>query len=175
MTAELLGAIAAYFEGERQEMYAILAGSMALVLLAGALNLAGKDGFARGFGATALLVALALSATAASLLVRDPPHHAMLVAGVRGPDAAALLAREAARMVDVLSRYPLYRLAALGLGLAALLAAALSRRGWVNGAAAGVLLLAAAQLTIDHYSEARARRYAERLDAAIAAGAERAR
>jgi hypothetical protein len=39
----------------------------------------------------------------------------------------------------------------------------------VNGAAAGVLLLVVAQVMIDHYSEARAVRYAEQLGARVAA------
>lgn len=45
------------------------------------------------------------------------------------------------------------------LGAIALAAAAWISRGWVMGSAVGVLLIAAAQLTIDHYSEARARAY----------------
>jgi asparagine N-glycosylation enzyme membrane subunit Stt3 len=59
-------------------------------------------------------------------------------------------------MAEVIRKYPYYRVAALGLGVVALAAVALSRRGWVNGAAAGVLLLVVAQATIDHYSEGRA-------------------
>jgi hypothetical protein len=39
----------------------------------------------------------------------------------------------------------------------------------VAGAAAGVLLLAVAQLAIDHYSEARATRYAAELRASLSA------
>jgi hypothetical protein len=164
----LTGAIGAYFEGERQEMLAILAFSSGLVLVAGALHLAARDGFSRGFGVAALLLAVILSATAISLLRRDPPHRATLVAGLRGGEARAVVAGEASRMAEVIRRYPRYRLAALGLGAVALAAAASSRRGGVNGAAAGVLLLVLAQLTIDHYSEARAKRYAGELDAALA-------
>jgi hypothetical protein len=51
----------------------------------------------------------------------------------------------------------------------ALAAVALSRRAWVNGAAAGVLLLVIAQVMIDHYSEARALRYAGQLREAVVA------
>jgi hypothetical protein len=156
-------AIQAYFRGERQEMYAILAFSLLLLLAAGALHLAARDGFSRGLGVVALLVAAILSSTAVSLLLRDPPHAARLLAAVQGPDAGPALAAEATRMAEVIRNYPLYRTAALGLGLLALVAVALVRRGWVAGAAAGVLLLVVAQWTIDHYSEERARRYVERL------------
>jgi hypothetical protein len=110
----LTAAIGDYFRGERQEMLAILACSTGLLLLAAALHAVGRDGFSRGFGLTALLLAVMLSSTAASLLLRDPPHQARLVA-------------------------------------------------------AGVLLLVVAQLTIDHYSEARATRYAGQLGAALVA------
>jgi hypothetical protein len=169
MNVDLLAAIEDYFRGERHEMFAILAGALGLVIVAAALHAAGRDGFARGFGLTSALVAMLLSATAVSLLRRDPPHQARLVAAVQGAEARAALAVEATRMAEVVARYPHYRHAALGLGLLALAAVAISRRGWVNGAAAGVLVLLVAQLTIDHYSEARATRYAGQLSAALAA------
>jgi hypothetical protein len=158
--------VQAYFRGERQEMYVILAFSLLLLAAAGALHLAARDGFSRGFGVVALFVAAILSSTAVSLLLRDPPHEARLVAAVTGPGAATALAAESARMAEVIRKYPLYRTAALVLGLIALVAVALVRRGWVAGAAAGVLLLVVAQWTIDHYSEERAARYAARLGVA---------
>jgi membrane-associated PAP2 superfamily phosphatase len=165
----LPAAIHSYFRGERQEMIAILAGSLLLVLAASGLWLAARDGFSRGFGIAAVVVALALSTTAVSLLLRDPPHEARLAAAVKGPGASAAIAAEADRMAEVVRTYPIYRGAALALGLLALLAVALSRRGWVAGAAAGVLLLVVAQWTIDHYSEERASAYARRLDEALRA------
>jgi hypothetical protein len=157
-----------YFRGERQEMYAILAFSLVLVLAAGALHVAARDGFSRGFGIVALLVAVLLSSTAGSLLLRDPPKEARLLAAVRGADPGPALEAEAGRMAEVIRKYPLYRYAALALGFLAIVAVASVRRGSVAGAAAGVLLLVVAQWTIDHYSEARARRYAERLSPATA-------
>jgi len=111
-------AIQGYFRGERQEMYAILAFSLGLVLVAGLLHAAARDGFSRGFGVASLALAILLSSTAVSLAV-----------------------------VAV-------------------------RRGAVVGAAAGLLLLVVAQWTIDHCSEARARRYAARLGEALASTAE---
>lgn len=164
----LTTAIQAYFAGERHEGLAILAFSAGLVLVAAAIHVAARDGFSRGFGVVALLLAVLLSSTVLSLMRRDPPHQAELTAAIRGGDARSAVAAEASRMAEVIRKYPYYRIVALGLGLLALVAAAMSRRGWVNGAAAGVLLLVVAQVVIDHYSEARAMRYAEHVRAALA-------
>ncbi len=162
----LTSGIHGYFAGERQEMYAILVGSLGVVLIAGVLHLAARDDFSRGFGAAALILALLLSFTALTLLRRDPPHEAALVSALHGLGGSSALDAEAQRMTVVLGKYPAYRYAALVIGVAALLAAVFVRRGIVTGLAAGALLLVVAQATIDHYSEARARRYAAQLHAA---------
>lgn len=163
----LTTAIQAYFAGERHEGFAILAFSAGLVLVAAAIHVAARDGFSGGFGAVALLLAVLLSSTVISLMRRDTPHQAELTAAVRGGDASAVLAAEARRMAEVVRKYPYYRTVALALGLLALGAVAMSRRAWVNGAAAGLLLVVVAQVVIDHYSEARATRYAGHLRAAL--------
>jgi hypothetical protein len=165
-------AIQEYFRGERQEMYAILAFSLGLVVVAGVLHAAARDGFSRGFGVASLVLAVLLSSTAVSLLIRDPPHEARLVAATQGGQGRAALLAEADRIADVIRKYPLYRGAAIVLGLVALVAVVTMRRGTVAGAAAGLLLLVVAQWTIDHYSEERARRYAARLGEALARMAE---
>jgi hypothetical protein len=167
----LVLAIENYFRGERQEMFAILGGSLAVLAAAVSLYAVARDGFSRGFGVTTLVVALLLSSMAVSLLRRDGPQRERLLAGVRGPEASAVVRAEAARVDAVIRKYPAYRHAALALGLLALLAGALVRRGWVGGVAAGILLLVVAQAAIDHYSEARARRYAGSLAGPPAAGA----
>jgi hypothetical protein len=165
----MAAAVHAYFTGERLEGFAILAFSAGLVIVAAGLHAAGRDGFSRGFGGVALVVAALLAAMVISLMRRDAPHEATLVAGLRGADAKAIVAAEAGRMAVVIGKYPHYRIGALGFGALALAAVALSRRGWVNGAAAGVLLLVIAQVVIDHYSESRAVRYAGQLRAGVAA------
>ena len=164
----LSAAIADYFRGERQEMLAILAGAGAMTLAAVGLYVAMRDGFARGFAGATLLAAVLLTGTAVLLLHRDPRLRADVEAGLRAahaPAAHAAVAAEAARVAEVIRKYPYYRYGALALAAAALAAAALTRRAWVHGAAAGVLLLVAAQLAIDHYSERRASRYAAQLNA----------
>lgn len=164
-TDTLTVAIQTYFGGERSEGFAILAFSAGLVLVAAVLLAVGRDGFARGFAVVALVVAVLLSATVTSLMRRDTPHQDRLVVGVRCGNGMEIVTGETSRMAEVIRKYPYYRIAALGLGALALLAVALSPRGWVNGAAAGVLVLVVAQIMIDHYSEARARRYSGELSA----------
>jgi hypothetical protein len=160
-------AIHAYFTGERSEGFAILAFSAGLVLVAAGLHAVGRDGFSRGFGVAAVLLALLLSSTVISLMRRDAPHQAGLVAALQSGEATGAVAAESSRMAEVIRKYPYYRIAALGFGVLGLAAGALSRRGWVNGAATGVLLLVIAQVMIDHYSEARATRYAGQLREAL--------
>lgn len=91
----------------------------------------------------------------------------MLVSGVQSANAKTILATETRRVADFIKKYPYYRYGVLFLGLLALAAVAITRQGWVNGAAAGVLLLVVAQLTIDHYSETRAIRHAGHLASAF--------
>ena len=164
MTNEmLLVAIRDYFRGERHEMLAILAGTLALSFLAVGLYLAMRDGFAKGFAGAVLVSTLVLAATAVSLLRRDPPLQVALEAGVRSAGATRAVAAEADRIAEIVRRYPVYRYGALALGLVVLAAVGATRRVWVHGAAAGVLILVVAQLIIDHYSERRASRYAVQL------------
>lgn len=164
MTNEMLVvAMRDYFRGERHEMLAILVGALALPLLAIGLYVAMRDGFAKGFAGAVLVSALLLAAAAASLLRRDPPLQAALEAGMRSPGATQAVASEADRIAGIVRRYPVYRYGALSLGLTALAAVVVTRRGWVHGAAAGVLILVVAQLIIDHYSERRASHYAVQL------------
>ena len=158
-------AITAYFSGERREMLVILWCCALALVLAGALYAVAKDGFATGFGIVALLAALLLASTAAALLQRGPAQQARLVAAVAGAQAQQAIAAEATRMDAVIGNYKYYRYGAIGLSLLALLGAAITRNGAVNGAAAGLLLLAAAQMAVDHYSEHRARGYAGQLGA----------
>lgn len=154
----LVGAVRDYFRGERHEM-------LAMTILAIGLYVAMRDGFAKGFAGAVLLSTLLLAVTAVSLLRRDPLLQASLEAGVHSAGATQAVSGEADRIAGIVRRYPVYRYGALALGLTALAAVVVSRRGWVQGAAAGVLILVVAQLTIDHYSERRASRYAVQLAA----------
>lgn len=160
---QLSQAIQRYFDGEKGEMLAILAGSLAMLILAAGLFIHFRDGFARGFGLAVLAGVLLSSGAATSLLLRDRAHQAVLLEELQAGSAEGVAARESDRIEVVISKYPAYRYASLILGAIALAAAAWISRGWVMGSAVGVLLIAAAQLTIDHYSEARARAYLQQV------------
>ncbi len=166
--------ISSYFRGERHEMFAILACSLILICASGLLYVLARDGFAKGFAVAVLVSALGLSSIAVSLLRRDPPHEVALLASLQGPEAQQALEQESARIAAFVPYYPSYRYAALALALIAGIAVLLIDAGWVKGAAAGVFLLAAAQFTIDHYSERRARDYADKLGSAAAEGVDQA-
>lgn len=163
---QLRDAVTAYFAGEQIEMIAILVGALVLLLTAAVLWLWTRDGFAAGFALTAMAAGLLLGGTAATLLVRDGRSGPALAQAVSAPDVAVpAIAAETARIAVVIGKYPLYRYFAAALLTLALAGLLLTSRGWVHGAAAGLIILAAAQVVIDHYSEQRARRYAERLAA----------
>lgn len=154
-----------YFEGERLEMLTLLAGCALFVMAALGLFLAARDGFAKGLLATVVVCASLLSATAGSLLGRDPTLRAALTSALAGPQAATAMDGEQARIGIVIGKYRWYRWAAVLLGVMAFTALLLTRQGWLHGMAAGVLLLVVAQVAVDHYSEQRARGYANALAA----------
>lgn len=156
-------AVAQYFDGERREMLAIFAGSVACVLLALGLLLLTRDGFAKGLMVAVLVSAGLLSATAASLLVRDGTLRTRLQSELHSERIEQTVAAERERVSVIASKYRYYRYGACLLGLLALVAFATSQRDWVHGAAAGVLILVLAQVVVDHYSERRARHYLAQL------------
>lgn len=159
LAAGLVSTIDRYFAGERLEMIAILAGGVVFSVAAGVLWFHSRDAFATGLLAVVALSSLLLCGTAAALLVRDGPARASLIQQVRDGGAAPVAAAESARITVVIGKYPLYRTAALLLGLAGLFCAWWRPGGALSGVATGLLLLAAAQSVIDHCSEQRARSY----------------
>jgi hypothetical protein len=165
-SAALQAAVRGYFAGEQQELLLILAGCMLLAGLAVWLWLATRKGFSMAFMLTVLLAAGLLSATAISLLIRDADRATTLGAELRSTQQAQVLAMERERVAVVVSKYHYYRYVAGGLVALGLLGLLLSQRGWVHGVAAGLLLLAVAQIVIDHFSERRAVHYLEQLSAA---------
>ncbi len=167
MNDALTTAIRDYFAGERAEMWTVLAGSAVVLALSIAHMAIARDAFARGLGVVVVLGVVLLTSTAIGLLVRDPGIESALVSAVAGDRGDVAVAAERARIDVVISKYPLYRYAALGLSLLALIAVASTRRPMVNGVAAGVLLLTVTLLIVDHHSEQRARGYAEQLQALV--------
>jgi len=131
--------------------------------LALCLLLLARDGFAKGLMVVVVISVGLLSATAGSLLVRDTALRKQLQSQVRADTAPQAVDGERKRLGVIVANYKYYRYAAFVLGLLALLAIVASQRGWVHGAAAGVLILVLAQVVIDHYSEHRARQYLAQL------------
>lgn len=102
---------------------------------------------------------------ATSLLVRDKALSSTLIQGVNSPHCGQIVAEEVARIETVVSKYSYYRYGAAVLAALSVLGLILTRRDWVHGVAAGLLLVVVAQVVIDHFSEQRARLYLSRLSA----------
>jgi hypothetical protein len=159
--------ITRYFQGERHEMLGIVGGSLAVTLLAGAFFVLARDQFSKSLLVTVLVSAALLSVTALSLLPRDVRLGTELAAAIQAGNGASAITGELARVQEIISKYQYYRYGASLLALLAVAAVVASRKGWVHGMAAGLLLLVVAQIVIDHYSEQRASRYHEQLVRAV--------
>lgn len=146
-------------------MLLILAGSAVFTSLAAWLWLSSRSDFALAFVVTVLAAAALLSATGASLLVRDKGLSTALRQGIGSPQQASVGSTERERIQGVISKYRYYRYGAAVFAALSLLGLLFSHRGWVHGSAAGLLLLVVAQVLIDHFSEQRARLYLTRLSA----------
>lgn len=158
-TSQLQNVVREYFSGEHGEMMLIFAGSAVFAGLAIWLWLATRSGFSVGLGVTVVAIALLLSGTAGSLLVRDRGLVNDLAQGIGTPQQGQVLAKERDRVTVVVSKYRYYRYGAAVLAAFSMLGILLSSRGWVHGIAAGLLLLVVAQVVIDHFSEHRATQY----------------
>lgn len=166
MNTELLQSqIVNYFSGEQHEVTIILMIAPVVAALAFFLLLAAKDRFSVGFSIPVILLGIAFSITAASLLVRDKTLRANLISATETTEMArpALIA-EKARIEKVIANYPYYRYGSIALVIIGFLAITLTRSSLANGITAGLLLAASAQLIIDHYSEARAEIYKTALE-----------
>lgn len=158
-------AVSEYFGGEFNEMRFILSGSVLLVGLAAWLWFATRSGFAMAFGTTVLVAAGLFSATAVSLMVRDKDLSSSLHQVASTSHGSEAVTQEFQRIETVVSKYRYYRYGAAGLAALSVIGLLLTHRGWANGIAAGLLLVVAAQVVIDHFSEQRARQYLSRLSA----------
>lgn len=160
MSDQLREAVVQYFAGERAEVAAFLAVSLA-ILGAGAAFVFAGDAFLKGLGGVLVVSGIIGTATALPLLLRDEGLKAEVLSASRPAGEAAR--SEATRMDKVISNYVWYR----GMYVAAVLAACalglFFRRPMTEGIAVGLFLFAAMGFTIDHYSETRARTYREAL------------
>ena len=89
------------------------------------------------------------------LLIRNPSLEQKVAATVQSENPRAAIDGEATRMTKVINSYRYYRYGFMALALIALVAILVTRSGLIDGIAAGVFVLMATQLIVDHYSEQR--------------------
>ena len=161
MNVELLqNQIVNYFSGERREVTIIVITAPLIVALAIYLFLSAKDKFSIGFAIPVVLLGIAVSITAGSLLLRDKTMRTNLISASENVETARpALETEKARIEKVIANYPYYRYGSVASVIIGFLAIAITKSSFANGIAAGLLLAASAQLIIDHYSESRAAAY----------------
>ena len=160
-------AVLEYFAGERREMVSMIAGAVILSAAVLWLYLSARTGFALALLATVLLFATLMSAGAVSLLARDATSSPALVRSLQQENHYSVVTNEAERIHVVISKYKYYRYGAAAIGLLAIAGLLTIQRGWMHGVAAGLLLLAPAQVIIDHFSERRAHIYLQQLNHAV--------
>lgn len=151
-------AIVAYYNGERSEMWAIIAGSVLVNAVCGWLFLTKRDGFSMALLSVVLVFGLVFSGIAVSLLMRDTSAKEGLVAAASS-SASSALHDETQRIERVIGNYRYYKYAAAALVFMALMAFTFGSQAWLHGLAVGLLAVAASQIAIDHYSEQRALSY----------------
>lgn len=156
-------AVTEYFQGERSEMMALVVFSAASVGVSIALFAMTKDRFAKGLASVLLAMAVVFLSVAVPLLSRDARQRQEVVHHMTAGDAEPMVARESARMSDVIGRYAYYRYGYAAMLVAAAIIALGMRSSLVNGIAVGLVVFAATGLVVDHYSEERARVYQTRL------------
>jgi hypothetical protein len=127
------------------------------------LFISSRSGFALGLMVTVVLFGAAMGAGLASLILRDRSASQLLGQTLKTERHAAALASETARIGVVLAKFRYYRLGAGALGLLAVAGLMLSDHAWVHGFGAGLFLVVAAQVVIDHFSEQRALIYLGRI------------
>jgi len=156
-------AVLEYFAGERAEMVTAIAIFLAVAASAVWLFVYSRTGFALAFMITTVLAAGLMSAGLTSLMTRDRARSGELGAVLQTKQQPTVMVSEKQRMVVVLSKYRYYRYGAALIAVIAMAGVLLSHRGWVHGAAAGLLLVVVSQVLIDQFSEQRAKAYFERL------------
>jgi hypothetical protein len=154
-----------YFTGEKSEAFWILAAGIACLLAAAWLWLAVRQPFARGL-ATSLLVVAALGLGVGGSVYFRTDRQLAGLAELQRVDAPRFAAEEGPRIRQVIRSFGMYRVAYAAAVLVALVCVFALGSAYAHGLAVGLLVLAALGLTIDHYAEARAIEYVQRLEAA---------
>ena len=166
----LLGALSAYFEGEKIEalVFILPLGLLSLVF-AGWLLTDGSPGFHRGLAIPFVLMGLLMTTVGAVVGYRTPAQEQHLVAAIQA-DAAQAIPAEITRMEKVNKAWPQY-LVAWGLfGVVGLALRFLTRGDFTQGLGIALVFFAGVALLIDGFAERRARPYTEMLESSLPAG-----
>jgi hypothetical protein len=159
-------AVTSYFAGEYAEGFAWMAVGDASLVGGGTL-VAQQNGVMRGMSYPLLAFGAIQFVAGFSSLARSEARAAALRRDA-AVDAAAVHRRETRRItrLNVLFRAIRYtEFSLLGLGAAGAIAGGVARQDQVLGAGIGLAVEAALMLTLDHFAEARAHRYADALRA----------
>lgn len=153
-----------YFRGEKAESFAILLVSLTLLVAALALILWVRQPFTRGLGGALLAAALVGLSVGGTVYLRTDSQVSEL-RSIYEADRVRFAEVEGPRMDKVVESFRLYRIMYALSALAAVGLLSLTARPLLHGIAVGLFIFAAMGYTIDHYAEARAIGYAERVHA----------
>jgi uncharacterized membrane protein YfcA len=151
-----------YFAGEKSEAALILLAAVVCLVVAAWLWFSIREPFARGLaGALMLTAALGLGVGGTVYLRSD--RQAQELVELQAADPARFASEEGSRMRKVMAGFGQYRLGyAAAVVLALVLVFGLGS-GVAQGAAVGLLVLAALGFTIDYFAEERAEIYVEQV------------
>jgi hypothetical protein len=153
-----------YFAGEKAEAFWILVAGCTSLVAALLLWFWGREPFARGLALGLLLVA-GLGVTVGSTVYFRSDAQSQQLIELHRADPARFAAEEGPRIRQVVTSFGYYRIGYAIAVLAALALVFLLDKPFQHGLAVGLLVLAAAGLTVDFHAERRAVDYAAALAA----------
>jgi glucan phosphoethanolaminetransferase (alkaline phosphatase superfamily) len=149
----LQNAIRSYFDGQR--FGAIVGGIIALLILAFAgMTFLRGDGFLKGLALILALFAITAGGSGVSLTIRDSKNIGVLMQA-----SPNVIQHETERMEKVVDSYRFYRVAFIGVAIAAIVILISIRSPFWQGFAVGLLILAALGVGIDHFDRQHAVTY----------------
>ena len=157
-----------YFRGEKLESFFIILVSLALLAAALILVFWVRQPFTRGCGAALLGAALIGLSVGGTVYMRTDSQVSEL-RSIYEADRHRFAEAEGPRMDKVVESFRIYRAMYALSALAAVALLTFTSRPLLHGIAVGLFIFAAMGYTIDHYAEARALGYTEKVHAQAAA------
>jgi hypothetical protein len=155
-----------YFRGEKLTGITVAIIAVGLLATAAVLWWVQKEGFARGLASVLLVMGIA-GVAGGSFLAIKTGHQVNDLTKQYQDNGAGLVAMEGERMEKVVRNFAYYRLVFYAAVLAALGLLVFLNTPFAIGIAVGLLLFAAAGISIDTYTEHRAKVYLEAIQAAF--------